>query len=330
MKVYINDELQKNNEKGDCMNLKPVKLFPAFKDYLWGGNKLKAEFGKESSLEKVAESWELSCHSDGQSVIADGDFKGMTLSQYIEKNGKDLLIGANAAKFDFFPILIKLVDASDNLSVQVHPTDEYALENEGEYGKTEMWYVLDCDDDAFLYYGVNREISKDEFKQRIEDNTLTDVLNKVNVKKGDVFFIDSGTIHAIGKGIVICEIQQNSNTTYRVYDYNRRDKNGNLRELHIKKAIDVTNLAPSLKYEFKDNILAKCKYFTVEKVVSDIDACIAVSDDCFRSLIIVEGYGSLKIGQYEMSFKKGDSIFIPAQNETVKIFGKCEIIVSYV
>ena len=215
------------------INMKPIKLAPAFKDYLWGGTKLKTEFDKKSDLQKVAESWELSTHKDGQSIVANGEFKGLTLSEYIEKNGREC-IGKNAMAFEFFPILIKFIDAADNLSVQVHPSDEYALSNEGEYGKTEMWYVLDCEKDAFLYYGLNREITKEEFAERIKENMLLEVLNKVKVNKGDVFFINSGTIHAIGKGIVICEIQQNSNTTYRVYDYDRRDKNGNTRELHVK------------------------------------------------------------------------------------------------
>ena len=207
--------------------MKIEKLSPAFKDYLWGGTKLRDVYGKKCDYEKVAESWELSTHPAGQSVIDGGEYDGLKFGEYLEKVGAKAL-GVNGAKFKEFPVLIKFIDAKQPLSVQVHPSDEYALRVEGEYGKTEMWYVVDCEPGASLYFGVNRALTKEEFKKRIEDNTLTDVLYKADVKKGDVFFIQSGTIHAIGAGILICEIQQNSNTTYRVYDYGRRGADGKL------------------------------------------------------------------------------------------------------
>lgn len=311
------------------MNKNPVKLIPACKEYLWGGTRLKDEFGIECDLEKIAETWELSAHKSGQSMIADGEFKGKTLSEYIEENGMEC-IGKNAQAFEFFPILIKFIDAADKLSIQVHPSDEYALKNEGEYGKTEMWYVIDCEEDSFLYYGFNRSITKDEFAERIKNNTLLEVLNKVNIKKGDVFFIDSGTIHAIGKGALICEIQQNSNTTYRVYDYNRRDKNGNLRDLHIEKAIDVTDLNPPKEYAANGNKLAECKYFAVDKYSCNVSTVIPLTPDSFKSLIAVSGEATLVLNDTEMKIKKGDSIFVPAQNGEIKVNGECDIIVSYV
>lgn len=202
-----------------------VKLKPAFKDYIWGGKKLVEEYGKEFQGERLAESWELSCHPDGESVIASGEYAGKTLSAYIREKGFGIL-GRNCRRFSDFPILIKLIDAHDNLSVQVHPDNGYALRNEGQYGKTEMWYIVDCEPGAFLYYGFSRPVSEEEFRRRIADNTLLEVLNRVDVQKGDVLFIESGTIHAIGKGIVIAEIQQNSNITYRVYDYGRVGADG--------------------------------------------------------------------------------------------------------
>ena len=208
------------------------RLTPAFKDYIWGGTRLRDEYGKKCDYDKVAESWELSCHKDGASVVADGEDKGFTLAEYIDKHGKAVL-GTDCEKFENFPILIKLIDAKDNLSVQVHPDNEYALRVEGEYGKTEMWYIVDCDEGATLLYGFKHEISKEEFAERIADNTLLEVTNAVPVKKGDVFFIQAGTLHAIGKGILIAEIQQNSNTTYRIYDYGRVGKDGKPRELHL-------------------------------------------------------------------------------------------------
>ena len=306
----------------------PIKLLPAFKDYLWGGTKLRTEYGKKTDLEKVAESWELSNHKDGQSIVASGECKGMLFGEYIKKYD---VIGKKANEFDFFPILIKFIDAKDSLSVQVHPDDEYSLKNNGEYGKTEMWYVMDCDEGATLYYGFNREITKDEFRKRIDNNTLLEVLNEVPVKKGDVFFIKSGTVHAIGKGLMICEIQQNSNTTYRVYDYDRRDANGNPRELHIEKAIEVSDLKPPAKDDIsEENVLAKCKYFTVEKYLVNGCMDININEDCFKSIINLSGSGRLEYDGGVIEFSKGESIFIPAQNANLKIIGDCEIIVSYV
>lgn len=308
--------------------LSPVKLSPAFKDYLWGGTKLKEKYNKKSELEIVAESWEMSCHKDGQSTVSTGEFSGKTLSQYVEALG-DAALGKKAEKFDYFPLLIKFIDAKDNLSIQVHPADEYALKVEGEYGKTEMWYVLEAEEGAYLYYGFNRDITREEFAERIKNNTILEVLNKVNVKAGDVFFIDAGTVHAIGAGLMICEIQQNSNTTYRVYDYDRRDKEGNARPLHIEKAIQVSNLtkAPELKGAEND-ILASCEYFTVKKAMVKEKTACKITEDSFVSLIVVEGSGKIASGDDELLVSKGDSIFVPAQNGEIVMDGNMEVIIS--
>ena len=299
-----------------------VKLKPAFKDYLWGGNRLKTEFGKQTELETVAESWELSVHPDGESTLCDGTL----LSQYITRE----MLGKNAQRFEYFPILIKFIDAKTNLSVQVHPSDSYALENEGEYGKTEMWYVLDATPDAFLYYGFKKDITKNEYKDAIQNNTLCDILNRVEVKKGDVFFIPAGTVHAIGGGCLICEIQQNSNTTYRVYDYNRRDKDGNMRPLHIDKALEVSCLSESPKLtptrDDDDVTLAECEYFTVRRLKIKDEKKLCITDKSFHSLIVTNGSGSIG----DMSFTKGDSIFIPACESEYTLSGDCEIILSYI
>ena len=309
--------------------MKPVLLLPAFKDYLWGGTRLKEEFGKKSDLDIVAESWELSTHKDGQSVVASGEFAGMTLGEFVEKNPS--VLGKNCDNFEFFPILIKFIDAKDNLSIQVHPDDEYALKNTGGYGKTEMWYILDCEEGASLYYGFKEEITKEQFKESIENNTLLDYLNKVEVKKGDVYFIEAGTVHAIGKGIVICEIQQNSNTTYRVYDYDRRDAQGNARELHVEKALEVSVTKPPVEYKQEnENVLAKCKYFTVEKAEIDGEMEFSIDETSFKSVIVTDGEGTLVSGDYTMEIKKGDSVFIPAQNGKYTVKGNCNIIISYV
>ena len=316
--------------KGLTMNdLKPIKLMPAFKDYIWGGNKLVEQYNKKCDMPRVAESWELSTHKDGECVVGDGVFKGVTLSEYI-KNNKDNVLGENAKSFAKFPILIKFIDAKESLSIQVHPDDEYSLRNTGEYGKTEMWYILDCEDDSYLYYGFKKEISKEEFKKSIEENTLLNYLNKVKVNKGDVFFINAGTVHAIGKGIVICEVQQNSNTTYRVYDYDRTDKDGNRRPLHIEQAIDVAETKPAINYKRVGNILAKCKYFTVEELKVEETVQLEVTGKSFKSVIVVDGCAELSQREYRTNITKGDSLFIPAQNEIFEIKGKCKLIISYI
>ncbi len=313
----------------------PLKLTPAFKDYLWGGTRLREEFNKKCEFDKVAESWELACHKDGNSVIQNGPDAGMTLADYIAKYGKSIL-GTNSSRFDSFPVLIKLIDAKDNLSVQVHPENEYALRTEGEYGKTEMWYIIDCEQNSSLLYGFKHNISKEEFRQRIENNTLLDVTRSVPVKKGDTFFIKAGTLHAIGKGILIAEIQQNSNTTYRIYDYDRKDKNGKGRELHIDKACEVTDLSPADNYPdtqpvshvgFSQKLLSSCDYFNVNLLNITDSAQLCADAGSFEHLLVIDGTAVLN-GQdkSQMQISKGDSIFIPAGAGQFSISGKCQII----
>ena len=317
----------------------PIKLKPAFKDYLWGGTRLRDDFGKDCDFDKIAESWELSCHKDGNSVVADGEFAGLTLAQYIEKEGKSVL-GTNCEKFENFPILIKLIDAKDNLSVQVHPNNEYAQRVEGEYGKTEMWYVVDCDEGASLLYGFKHNITKDEFRERIGNNTLLEVTNSVPVKKGDVFFIEAGTLHAIGKGILIAEIQQNSNTTYRIYDYGRVGADGKPRQLHIDKAVDVTNLCPAKPYPQSEPVdmggwtkkrLAKCEYFTVDVINVDTSAALEADKSSFVNILVLDGGCVLSSeGNDAVELKKGDSVFIPAGLGKFELTGKCSAVMTHI
>ncbi|HNX65115.1 MAG TPA: class I mannose-6-phosphate isomerase [Oscillospiraceae bacterium] len=311
-------------------------LEPAFKDYIWGGEKLRTDFNKKCDFDRVAESWELSCHKDGNSVILNGEFKGKTLEEYIKFSGKAVL-GKNCDRFEYFPVLIKLIDAKDNLSVQVHPDNDYALKNEGEYGKTEMWYIVDCDEGSSLIYGLNKEISKEEFSERIKSNTLLEVTNSVPVKKGDVFFIESGTLHAIGKGIVIAEIQQNSNTTYRVYDYGRIGADGKPRPLHVEKAIDVTSLKPlperaPISYEnfdgYKKACLSSCEYFNVYKYNISKSVVFNADEKSFNSVLVIDGSGSLNYENKNIEINKGDSIFIPAGMGKYIINGNLSVILT--
>ena len=312
-----------------------LKLNPVFKDYLWGGTKLRDEYGLESDLEKLAEGWMLSCHKDGENTISNGKYKNKTLTTVINENPD--FLGENGKKFEYFPILIKLIDAKNDLSVQVHPDNEYAMRVEKEYGKTECWYVLDCDENAELIYGFNREISSEEFKERIANNTFLETVNKVKVKKGDLFFIEAGTLHAIGSGILLAEIQQNSNTTYRVYDYGRLGADGKPRELHVEKAIDVTNCTPPTRSTnpegelivengYNSQMLTKCDLFNVEKIiVSDTYSAIA-DDKSFVSVLVTDGKGEID----NISIKKGDSLFIPANYGKFIVTGNVEIIVTRV
>lgn len=308
-----------------------LKLEPACKEYLWGGKKLLTDFHKTYNGEKLAETWELSCHPDGPSMIVNGSWKGKSLAEYIEGNGTEVL-GKNCRRFQEFPILIKFIDAKENLSIQVHPDNSYALKNEGQYGKTEMWYIVDCKEGAFLYYGFAKEIGQEEFRQRIEDNTILEVLNKVPVQKGDVLFIEAGTIHAIGKDIVIAEIQQNSNVTYRVYDYGRVDKEGRQRDLHIEKALAVTNRIPLIRNHSAVPHLAKCDYFTVDKLNLDggmLKKVIGtVTEASFANFLVVEGEGTVSCNGDTVSFVKGDSLFLPAGSGDFQVEGKCEILIT--
>ena len=305
------------------MNIYPLKLYPAFKDYLWGGTKLHDYF-PDCTTVPAAEAWVLSCHKDGESTVKNGPLSGKTLSEALDVFGRDAL-GENGKKFDFFPVLIKLIDAKKDLSVQVHPDDEYARKNENSYGKTEMWYVVDCQEGARLFYGFKEKISKQEFEERIKDNTLTDALRSVEVKKGDCFFIPSGTIHAIGSGMLIAEIQQNSNCTYRVYDFGRLGADGKPRELHIQKALDVTKTEPAHPADFGGKeILADCQYFNSKLLQGSCE--LEVGEDSFSAVLVISGTGCLKWAEEQIELSAGDCIFLPANMGKVGISGDLKFI----
>ncbi len=277
--------------KTDCDEI--VRMEPAFKDNLWGGTRLRDVYGKKCDYDIVAESWELSTHKAGQSIVATGKNKGLMLGEYINRFGRGIL-GWKCDPYERFPLLIKFIDSRESLSIQVHPGDDYALQKEDEYGKNELWYVVDCEPESYLYCGFSRDTDEAEVRRRIEDGTLTEILNKIPVKKGDSYFIENGTVHAIGPGVLICEIQQSSNVTYRLYDYQRRDKYGELRELHIDKAMEVTN------FHEKDMEAAKtmeCKYFSIEKSVFDGEVSFNLDGSSFRAFVVLEGSGQVSCGR---------------------------------
>lgn len=312
----------------------PLLLEPVLKDYLWGGNRLIKDFGFKSDTDSVAEAWVLTSHSNGCNKVKNGYYKGVSLNEVFDFWRDDTTQSYYLSE-QVFPILIKLIDARDKLSVQVHPNDEYSLINEGEPGKTEVWYVLDCAENASLVYGFNKKIKKHEFKERIENNTLNEVLNYVPVKKGDVFLIESGTIHAIGAGILIAEIQQNSNTTYRISDYGRTGADGKPRELHIDKALEVTNFDVNKKHcNFKTECLpfgsikklAECEYFTTE-LLNISGEFEFKTDKSFLSFLIIDGNIEMFYKNEMIFANKGDSILVPAKF-AVKIKGNAQIILS--
>lgn len=302
-----------------------IKLRPALKDYLWGGEQLKEKYGIQTDMDVVAEAWELSAHPDGESIVSSGRHSGLSFTNYIEKVGKEVL-GWKCAPLQNFPLLVKFIDAKGNLSIQVHPDDDYALERENQYGKNEMWYVVDSKPGAGLYVGFNRDVSREEVKERVQNNTITEVLNFYPTNSGDIFFIPAGTVHAICEGNLICEIQQSSNCTYRLYDYDRRDKYGNPRELHLEKALDVLNFN---KYEMVEGNVS-CKYFEVEFIDIEKEKTITINDDRFISIICIDGEGTIGVDNCVLNVKAGDSIFVPAQNGLLKIKGNLKISKSHI
>jgi len=321
----------------------PFLLQPIGKDYIWGGRRLKDDFGKNIDLEPLAETWECSTHSDGLSIVKNGEDKGLTLKDVLIKHPEYVGTHPRMNGEGDLPILVKFIDAKNDLSVQVHPTDEYACKYEnGQRGKTEMWYVIDASKDAKLVYGFNRDIQKEELKKSMEDGTVEKYLQKVKVSKNDVFFIESGTVHAIGSGCLIAEIQESSNLTYRLFDYNRIDKTGKKRELHLEKSLDVANLAasssprqPMRVMKFKEGyaleLLCRCKYFQVERMLLNTErirkmAEVKTFSNSFEIYLCVDGCGSMMWEDKVEPFFKGDCIFMPANSKKVLLHGKAKLL----
>ena len=299
-----------------------LKLIPACKDYLWGGQRLREEYRIQSDCHPLAEAWVLSCHPDGPSVIGNGPHAGMTLPEYLSKNPAAL--GSRGAAFAQFPILIKFIDAAGDLSIQVPPSDEYAFTREnGQQGKTEAWYVLDAQPGARLYHGFQGTPSKEEVEKAVCDGTLTGLLRSVEVHPGDLFFIPSGTVHAIGAGILLAEIQQNSNLTYRLFDYGRLAA-GKPRQLHVDRALEVADLCPPEAGPDFGGHLIRCKYFTTDRLEGDFTGFCGKAS--FHSLLVVEGEGVITQGGETLPISKGDSLFLPAGSGDYAVAGTCKVL----
>lgn len=308
--------------------MEPMLLSPAGKDYLWGGIRLKTEFEKDLPLTPLAETWECSIHPDGPSTVRNGTYAGRKLADVLREHPEYLGKRVSGE----LPVLVKLIDANQDLSVQVHPNDEYARAHENDNGKTEMWYVLDAKPGAKLVHGFSHDVTADQLKIAIEEGTLSKHLQYIPVKRGDVFFIPPGTIHAIGAGVLLAEVQESSNVTYRVYDYNRRDKK---RPLHFDKAVEVLNMLPEGDVRQKHRltryypgcsreILGRCEFFELERIQVTKGFSFTVSENSFQILLCIDGDGGLETPELRrpLRFKKGDCLFLPAG------IGRCYILGS--
>ncbi len=325
------------------MNI-PFLLKPAAKDYLWGGTRLNDDFGKCIDIQPLAETWECSTHPDGPSMIATGDLKGKTLSEAL--NAHPEWVGshplATMGGRPELPILVKLIDAKENLSLQVHPNDEYATRVENSLGKTEMWYVLAAKKEAELVFGFNQDVTETVIRKAVDDGSITRYLNHVPIHKDDLFYIEAGTVHAIGGGALIAEIQESSNITYRLYDYDRVDKNGQKRQLHVDRAMEVANMncsrnprQPMRTLRYKNGcaseLLTRCRYFQVERLLLNTEIYRKLTDfrtesNSFHALLCIDGCGVLFGEGFMLNFFKGDCIFVPAESIPMKLHGKAQLL----
>jgi mannose-6-phosphate isomerase len=320
--------------------LYPLKFLPVYKQYIWGGRSL-LDLGKKLPEGLVAESWELCCHSDGISIVSNGIYAGRTLGSLLDEYGYDVIGNTYNNGCKDFPLMVKFIDANDKLSVQVHPDDVYAAANEGESGKNEMWYVLNAKPGASLIYGLRPGVTKEVFRKAVSQNNVDKCLNTVKVKSGDFFYIPAGLVHAVGEGILLAEIQQNSNLTYRIYDYNMVDNTGKPRALHIEKALDVIDFCgkerkkakKTLAYNINNSaavsVLAAGPYFCAE--IYDISGMIMqdTGGEQFHIYVFINGSGSINTGAGSFPVEKGDTVLVPSSIGGYSLNGNVKAIKAY-
>lgn len=305
-------------------NIYPLQFTPILKERIWGGEKLKTVLGKSIESSTTGESWELSTVEGDVSVVANGALKGNSLMQIIDESPNEILGTAVYKKFGKqFPLLFKYLDAREDLSIQVHPNDALAKERHNSFGKTEMWYIMQADDDARIIVGFKEKSNANEYVENLKNKTLLSILDDVKVKSGDVFFLETGTVHAIGAGLVVAEIQQTSDITYRIYDWDRVDAQGKSRELHVELALDAMNYntTDTQKYyttiENKSNLMVDCPYFTTSYFPLKGATAINKEGSSFTVYICTEGQFTIEANDQKHSFKKGDTVLIPA---SLKVF----------
>lgn len=320
--------------------MKPLKFKPLLKQTLWGGDKIIPFKHLDLQLENVGESWELSGVKDNETIIADGEHKGKAINTLLREMKGDLVGKENYQRFgDEFPLLIKFIDARQDLSIQVHPTDEIAHRQGKSRGKTEMWYLMKSEPEAKLYSGLKQRITPEQYKEMVENDTITDAIAQYPVKEGDVFFLPAGRIHAIGAGCFLAEIQQTSDVTYRIYDFKRKDKNGNHRELHTREAAEsidynvLSDYRTTYKSAKNEGItLVQCPYFNTAVYDLDEPMTLDYSElDSFVILIGMSGSGSIVDNEgNEVTLQAGETLLIPATTQTLKVNGTLKFLETYV
>lgn len=316
--------------------IKPLLLKPVGKDYLWGGERLKSEYNMQLNMSPLAESWVCSTHPDGECLVCGGEFDGLSLRKVLQDNPS--FMGRYANSDGQLPVLVKLIDAKENLSIQVHPDDEYARVNEnGSLGKHEMWYVLDAVENAEIIHGFNRNVAREDIVKALKSGSLYKLMRHVPIKKDDVFAVNPGTVHAIGSGAIIAEIQENSNVTYRLYDYDRIDSQGNKRKLHIEKGLDVSDFSVGQKVNQPMRVmkywpggatefLYRCKYFYCDRLVINSEKdYVKIQNDCYAIILCIEGTGYVS----DFNIKKGNCVFVPACLNSVELNGKMQVLLIY-
>lgn len=319
------------------MKLYPLQFEPILKDRIWGGTKLKTYLNKPIASEITGESWEISTVENDVSIIANGVFKGKSLNELINDFPEQVLGTKVFEQFGKqFPLLFKYLDAREDLSIQVHPNDELAAKRHNSFGKTEMWYVMQADEEARLIVGFKEKSSSEEYIQHLENKTLLNILDTKKVKKGDVFFLETGTVHAIGAGTVIAEIQQTSDITYRLYDFDRVDANGNTRELHIDLALEAINYETVeaqkeySKIENTSNEVVDCIYFTTNFIPLNGNLNVNKNQNSFTVYMCVDGDFELILNEEKYSYKKGDTVLIPASLTDFQLSGKGSLLEIYI
>ncbi len=319
------------------MKLYPLQFNPILKERIWGGTKLETILNKPINSNITGESWELSTVDGDVSVVANGDLKGKSLTELIDQYPNEILGTEVYQHFGKqFPLLFKYLDAREDLSIQVHPNNALAKKRHNSFGKTEMWYVMQADDDAELIVGFKENSSKEEYVKNLEDKTLLTILNTKKAQKGDVFFLKTGTVHAIGAGLLVAEIQQTSDITYRLYDFNRVDANGNKRELHIDLALDAINYnkvnsqKKYLKEENKSNEIVDCQYFTTNFIPLNNKISVNKSGETFTVYMCTEGNFEIEIEKTNYSYKQGDTVLIPARIRNYNLNGNASLLEIYI
>jgi len=317
--------------------LYPLQFYPILKERIWGGEKLKTILNKPIVSSITGESWELSAVEGDCSIVANGDLSGRSLNEIIENHPEELLGNKVFEKFGKqFPLLFKFLDAREDLSIQVHPNDNLAKKRHNSFGKTEMWYVMQADPNSRLIVGFKEDSNATEYVEKLENNELLSILDTKQVQKGDVFFLETGTVHAIGAGLVIAEIQQTSDITYRLFDFNRKDAHGNTRELHVDLALDAINYQKVetqqhySKIENQSNLMVDCPYFTTNFIPLNGDVPVTKKGQSFTVYMVVDGDCSLSSDGKTYTYKTGDTILMPAAIQTFTLHGNASLLEIYI